>query len=544
MSRPQRPSVTPVSQSRDSIRGVVPSARRGALVGGAVALAVVALMLALRISVGVASLPDVAADAMTLILPGSVFGYLVDRLQHFGRPLMLLGLAGGLIALAAAVGALSARVLPGAPALARGLAAAAAMSALTLPVVLLGASEEQRGGLVATTVAYWCLFALLLVLGLSRAADEPIRSSRGGPTRRSILYAAGAFGGAWLAYYFGGRIVAAAAREPAPAAVAPPAPLPAASAAPPASAAAGAPAGPTATVDPLAGLTGISPTNDFYVVSKNGVDDPRIAAASWRLRVDGSAPFTLGYDDLRAMEAVEFPQTLECISNNVGGPLLSTAVFRGPRLRTILERAGVPANASEIRFSCADGYTESLPLDVAMHDRTIVAYLINGEPLPREHGFPARLLLSGRYGMKNPKWVTSIGPVAQPYRGYWEQRGWNKDAFVRTMSRLDYPQEQDVVPAGKPFPLVRGVAYAGARGIGKVEISFDAGRTWNGTRLRPVLPSYDWTFFSYEWTPPAPGTYPVVVRATDGDGRLQDATDRDSFPDGATGYHRVNVKVA
>jgi DMSO/TMAO reductase YedYZ molybdopterin-dependent catalytic subunit len=480
---------------------------------------------------------------MTLVLPGSVFGYLIDRLQHFGRPLMLVGLAGGLIALAAAVGALSVRVIAGAHALGRGVLVVAAMSFATLPVVFLGASEEQLGGLIATTVAYWCLFALLLVLGLSPAADAPVRPAGSGPTRRSLLYAGSALGGAWLVYYFGGRLVAAAVKEPAPAAASA-APVPAASAAPTVSATAGAPAGPAATADPLAGLTGISPTKDFYVISKNGVDDPRIAAASWRLRVDGSVPFTLTYDELRAMESVEFAQTLECISNNVGGPLLSTAIFRGPRLRTILERAGVPANAREIRFSCADGYTESLPLDVAMHDRTILTYLINGEPLPREHGFPARLLLSGRYGMKNPKWVTSIGPVVQPYQGYWEQRGWNKDAFVRTMSRLDFPQEQDVVPAARPFPLVRGVAYAGDRGISKVEISFDGGRTWNATRLRPVLPPYDWTFFSYEWTPAAPGTYPVVVRATDGDGQLQDPTERDSFPDGATGYHRVNIKVA
>ncbi len=104
--------------------------------------------------------------------------------------------------------------------------------------------------------------------------------------------------------------------------------------------------------------------------------------------------------------------------------------------------------------------------------------------------------------------------------------------------------DQDVVPAGKPFPLVRGVAYAGARGISKVEISFDGGRTWDATRLRAVLPPYDWTFFSYEWTPPKAGTYPVVVRATDGEGQLQDPTERESFPDGATGYHRVNIKVA
>lgn len=522
-----------------------PSAWRGALVGAVAALPVVALMFALRTTLDLPSLPDVAADAMTLVLPGSVFGYLIDRLQHFGRPLMLVGLSGSLVVLGALAGAASARLLWHMTALAHAAIVAAAMCVITLPAVFLGAGPDQLGAVAVSTVADWCVFAALVTVGLTSGSDAPLPlAARGGPTRRSLLYAASAVSAAWLAYYLGGKIVAAGAPEASPVTVGSPAPSAAPSSVPSASAAGAASAAPAATADPLAGLTGISSTKDFYVISKNGVDDPRIDASSWRLRVDGTTPFMLTYNDLRAMDAVEFPQTLECISNNVGGPLLSTAVFRGPRLRDVLARAGVPANAREIRFSCADGYTESLPLDVAMDDHTIVAYLINGEPLPKEHGYPARILLAGRYGMKNPKWVTSIGPIAQPYNGYWEQRGWNKDAFVRTMSRLDHPQEQDIVPAGKPFPLVRGVAFAGSRGISKVEISFDNGRTWNETSLRRPLPPEDWTFFSYEWMPPAAGVYPVVVRATDGQGQLQDATDRDSFPDGSTGYHRVNIRAA
>jgi len=135
-------------------------------------------------------------------------------------------------------------------------------------------------------------------------------------------------------------------------------------------------------------------------------------------------------------------------------------------------------------------------------------------------------------------------PVAQPYNGYWEQRGWNKDAFVRTFSRLDLPQDGAVVPTGRPYPFIRGVAYAGSRGISKVEISFDGGRTWDTTQLRRLLPSDNWTPFTYIWTPPGPGAYQVVVRAYDGDSSVQDATERDSFPDGATGLHRVAIKVA
>ena len=515
-----------------------PSLWRGVVLGGAVATLVVALMFALRLSLGIAALPDVAADAMTLILPGGVFGYLIDRLQHFGRPLMLVGLSGGLIVLGAIVGAATARVLAHAPALLRLAVPLIALCALTLPVVLLGASDEQVSGLLTSTVAYWSLFALLLSYGLSSAADAPLLAPDRGPARRSLLYAASAVGGFWLVSYLGSRLLAAAAKDAPGLAVTTSAPTASDAAAGSATLA------PSGTPDPLAGLTGITTTKDFYLISKNGVDDPQLSATSWRLRVDGANPLTLSYDDLLAMESVEFPETLECVSNIVGGPLISTAVFRGPRLRAILERARVPANTREIRFSCADGYSESLPLDVAMDDRTIVSYWMNGEPLLREHGFPARLLLSGRYGMKNPKWLTAVAPVAQPYNGYWEQRGWNKDAFVRTMSRLNFPQEQDVVPAGKPYPLVRGVAFAGARGISKVEISFDDGKIWSDTRLRNLLPKDNWTPFTYVWTPSAPGLYPTLVRATDGEGQLQDPTERDSFPAGATGYQRVIVRVA
>lgn len=290
-------------------------------------------------------------------------------------------------------------------------------------------------------------------------------------------------------------------------------------------------------------MTGITTTKDFYVISKNGVDDPNVNQTTWRLQVGGERPYAVGYEELRRLENVEFPDTLECISNNVGGPLLSTAVFRGVRLRDLLERAGIPAVTREIRFNCADGYTESIPLETANDPQTVLAYLMNGEPLLKEHGFPARVLMSGRYGMKNPKWVTAVLPVPQSYNGYWEQRGWSKDAFVRTKSRLDQPQASDLVPAGTPYPFVRGVAYAGGRGISKVEISFDGGRTWDETRLRRILPKDNWTPFTYVWTPPAAGTYEVRVRATDGEGQLQDATERDSFPDGSTGIHRVKIKV-
>ncbi len=512
--------------------------KRGILLGAAAMSVVVALMFALRFAAGIQALPDVAADALTLILPGGVFGYLIDRLQEYGRPSLIVGVAAGLIVLGAVAGASAARFLHRLPRLGRVAIIVIALAAVTLPIVIIGGSEDTTAVTALATLGYWVLFAVVLELGRSRAAAQPLIGA-GGPSRRALLYGAGALGAVYLTNYLGGRIVRAASlggTRPTVAATQPP------TAAPATAVPAGATAAPSA--DPFAGLTGITTTKDFYVISKNGLDDPSVSPASWRLQVGGQRPYAIGYDELRTLTAVSGPRTLECISNIVGGSLISTAVFKGAPLRDLLERAGIPAGTREIRFSSADGYTESIQMDAAMDPSTIVAYLINDEPLPKEHGFPARVLMSGRYGVKNPKWLTKIEPVAQPYNGYWPQRGWNKDAFVRTFSRLDTPQEQTVVPAGKPFGIIRGVAFAGARGISKVEISFDGGKTWSDTTLRKILPKDDWMPFTHTWPDPTAGKHDVVVRATDGEGALQDPAERDSFPDGSTGYHHTVITVA
>lgn len=513
------------------------SLRGGAALGATAGTLVVALMFGLRLAAGVQALPDIAADAMTLIVPGSIFGYLIDRLQEYGRPTLLVGVALSLIVLCAIAGALAATGLATLRGVRRAALVTLGLTLVTVPFVFLGAGEYAAAPSLATLV-YWAFFAVLLEAGLSQAGRRPLVTGRANLERRALITGAGALGALWLATYLGGRLVGAArlgGTRPTTRATLPPAPT-AAPASPGAS--------PAPTVDPFRGLTGITTTKDFYVITKNGLDDPVLDPARWRLQVGGVRPYTLGYDELRGRPAYEAPRTLACISNIVGGSLISTAVFAGPPLRDLLERAGIPAGTREIRFNCADGYTESLPLETALDPTTIVAHTINGEALPKEHGFPARIIVSGRYGVKQPKWLTGIVPVAQPYNGYWEQRGWSKDAFVRTFSRIDSPQESDIVPAGRPFPLVLGVAYAGSRGISKVEISFDGGKSWDGTELRRVLPRDNWMPFTYVWTPGGPGLYDVRVRAYDGDGVAQDALERDSFPDGATGIDRRIIRVA
>src|SRR3989442_1345886 len=184
----------------------------------------------------------------------------------------------------------------------------------------------------------------------------------------------------------------------------------------------------------------ITPNDRFYIVSKNPPGfDPVVEVAKWSLDIGGlvSKPVRFSFEDLRAMPAIEQVQTLECISNEVGGDLISNAKWKGVQLRDVLMRAGGPAaTAVKVAFRCADGYSESIPVADAMHPTTLLAYEMNGEPLPTKHGFPVRLLVPGSFGMKNPKWITKIEVVNYDFRGYWEASGWSDEAVVKTMSEF------------------------------------------------------------------------------------------------------------
>ncbi|MDQ6858713.1 MAG: molybdopterin-dependent oxidoreductase, partial [Chloroflexota bacterium] len=317
--------------------------KRGFLLGASAMSAVVAVMCILRFAFEIRALPDVAADAFTLILPGGLFGYLIDRLQEYGRPSLIVGVAVGLIVLGALVGAGSARFLVRLPGIARVAIVTLVLAAVTLPIVVIGGYDDATAPTALATLGYWLLFALLLQLGSSRGAAAPIVAA-GGPSRRVLLYGAGALGAVYLANYLGGRIFKAASlggTRPTVVATQPPT---LASATPIPAGATAAPAG-----DPFVGLTGITTTKDFYVISKNGLDDPTVNPSSWRLQVAGQRPYAIGYDELKTLNAISGPRTLECISNIVGGSLISTAVFKGVPLRDLLERAGIPAGTHEIR---------------------------------------------------------------------------------------------------------------------------------------------------------------------------------------------------
>jgi DMSO/TMAO reductase YedYZ molybdopterin-dependent catalytic subunit len=313
--------------------------------------------------------------------------------------------------------------------------------------------------------------------------------------------------------------------------------------------AAGAGVSPVEVPEPLAGVAippGLPPpvtqADAFYIVSKN-LDDPLVDATTWHLQVNGQVdqPFDLTYDALTALPAVQITRTLECISNEVGGDLMSTGVWTGLRLADLLQHAGLRDGATTVMFHSVDGYVETMTLDKALDPNTLLAYALNGQPLPQKHGFPLRVLGSGTYGMKNSKWLTQIDVVAAPQPGFWEQQGWNPDAPVQTMARIDTPEDAKTVSGATS---IGGVAFAAERGIQRVEVSTDAGSSWSNAALLPSLGPSTWVFWQYAWQPAQSGAATLMVRAIDGTGQPQ--TDRrvDPFPNGSSGYHSIQVRVA
>ena len=290
-------------------------------------------------------------------------------------------------------------------------------------------------------------------------------------------------------------------------------------------------------------LDAVTPNDEFYVVTKNLID-PRIDAGSWRLSVDGlvDRPRTYRFEDIAALPAVDQPTTLECISNPVGGGLMSNAVWRGVPLRTVLEVAGGRPSASRAVFHAADGYVHTTSIDTAMNPATLLAYRMNGVSLPHRHGYPVRLIVPGTYGEVSVKWVDRIELVDVAVEGYYERQGWRAQ-YVNTTSRIDQPSKNRTIPLGTVAPI-RGVAFAGNRGVSRVEVSTDGGLTWSPARIEYTGGLLTWVLWAYDWRPPAAGEYQLTVRATDGTGAAQDPRDHGSAPSGATGYHRVPVLVA
>ena len=287
----------------------------------------------------------------------------------------------------------------------------------------------------------------------------------------------------------------------------------------------------------------ITPIGTFYTVSKNTVD-PTVHESNWILEIDGEVDEAMGfsYDDILEMESVTQVTTLECISNTVGGEYISNGEWTGVPLKTILEMAGVREGVVDVALHAEDDYSDSIPLEKAMSEDVILAYLLNGEPLPDEHGYPLRLVVPGIYGMKHVKWITRIEPVPEVYTGYWQERGWSDEAPVLTMSKIVTPFQQSTLPIDRPS-LIGGVAFSGDRGISRVEVSLDGGQTWVDADVEEALSESSWVRWSYEWTPDEELSTAILARAYEGDGTLQIEDEQPALPDGSTGLHEIVVST-
>lgn len=281
----------------------------------------------------------------------------------------------------------------------------------------------------------------------------------------------------------------------------------------------------------------ITPNDDFYVVSKNPFD-PRVDQKSWRLQISGlvERPFSLTFDEIKALPPVDQYSTLCCISNDVGGDLIGNALWRGVRLKDLLDLAALKAEAVDIVLRAGDGYSDSIPVAKALADGNILVYEMNGEPLSVSHGFPVRLIVPGIYGKKNVKWITEIDAVSYDYKGFWQTRGWDDRAVYKTMSRIDTP---DGAVSGSA--IIAGIAFAGDRGISKVEVSLDGGNTWEQAEIKPALSEYSWALWHKEWNPERSGRHLIKVRATDGTGTTQAAAYAPPYPNGSSGYDSRKV---
>jgi DMSO/TMAO reductase YedYZ molybdopterin-dependent catalytic subunit len=303
------------------------------------------------------------------------------------------------------------------------------------------------------------------------------------------------------------------------------------------------PVAPGAVIDTPGISPFITPNADFYRVDTAFIV-PRVDTDAWRLTIHGMVEreMELTFEQLMSREVIERDITLACVSNEVGGPYIGNARWIGVPLKPLLEEAGVHPDADQIVSRSVDGFTVGTPTAVAMDGRdAMLAVSMNGETLPFTHGFPVRMIVPGLYGyVSATKWLTDIELTTfAAYDAYWIDRGWAQQAPIKTESRIDTPRAGATVKVGTV--MVAGVAWAQHRGIERVEVRVDGGE-WNDATLAMQDTTDTWRQWTWPWRATA-GQHSIEVRATDAGGDVQPEQRVPPFPDGATGWHTVQVSV-
>jgi len=491
--------------------------------GAAAGCAATIVVFLLRLVTGVPTPDEALTEWIVGRLPFPVFAWLLGMFQHAAKPLgfgltvvlTLVGCGAGGLAFGWALRA------PRRPRRFPPVAAAVATAVVLAGVLVLflraaGSGATLAAGLVAPTLPLavaGVVYGLLLTRWIPRTASAGAREVVGRPggspaaaplarrrlARRSVLLAAALGCAVWVVRWV-----------------------------------AEAPSGTRRLASE------VTPNDQFYQVSKNYPFDPTVDRATWSLEVAGlvATPIRLSYAEfVRAAPAVERYHTLECISNEVGGDLIGNAKWKGVRVRDLLALAGVRPSATTVVWRSADGYRESVPLAIAMDPDSLLVYEMNGVALPEKHGAPLRVLLPNRYGMKQPKWLTGIELSRLDIMGYWERQGLSKAGIVKTQSAF-----LDAAPGAGAVVALAGWAFAGRRGIARVEISADGGTSWIPASVKAPLGAGCWQWWTAAWHAPAPGAYVLTVRAADAAGVLQPGTFR-RLPDGAEGHATVRVRV-
>lgn len=313
---------------------------------------------------------------------------------------------------------------------------------------------------------------------------------------------------------------------------------------------------------PFATLDSLLIPNECFFVRCHFPEIPQMDTSAWRLKIEGAVerPFEIGYDELTQMSARTVSATLECAGNGrvfltpkVGGVqwelgAVGTAEWTGVPLRDVLERAGVRDDAVEVVLEGADtgeikeepkspgtiSYARSLPLAKSRHSEVLLAYQMNGQPLPPEHGFPVRAIVPGWYGMASVKWLARVLVTPRPFSGYFQSADysyWEKQdgqpiemrpvTQVEVKAQIARPARLERIPADTDYH-VYGAAWTGESEVTKVEVSMDAGQSWQEARLLGDAIPYTWRLWEYHWhTPSRPGKVTLMARATDARGCVQ-----------------------
>ncbi len=446
------------------------------------------------------------------------------------KPALLVGIAVVLVVGAAGSGVLADRRRPA------GLAAVVALAGLA------GAAVLSRPGAAALDLLPLVLGAavgmvvLVALVDRWQRVDDPARSSvTGAPARRSFLRAVAATGALAVVGAAAASVLSRSARAVRDSRLG--VALPRA-------------VGPGPTASELAGLStpGVSPlvtpVEAFYRID-TALAAPQVATSDWSLRIHGMVEnaFEIDFAELLTLPMIERMTTLSCVSNEVGGDLIGNQVWLGHPLRDLLARARPAADADMVLSASADGWTAGTPLE-ALTDPgrdSLLAIGMGGEPLTVEHGFPARLVVPGLYGyVSATKWVVDLEVTRfDRAEGYWTPRGWSALGPIKTQSRIDVPRRGQRVRAGRV--VVAGVAWAPHRGVDDVQVRVDSG-PWRPARPGSGGTNDSWRQWVWEWDA-APGRHTLQVRAADGSGEVQTADLAEPAPDGATGWHTVEVTV-